>query len=160
MCSSSGCFRAQSQESTTLADKGPILFRKIEPQNYLNVINNFHAKLKFTIEIENNNSISFLDILIQKLRNCLVVTIYRIPAHSGRYLNFLSNQPYNTKFGIVTRLFIRAQNNCSEEYLLKQEFNNYPKHTYYIPQLFGKIHRKLFKIPKNEQICKRVLPSY
>jgi nucleoside-specific outer membrane channel protein Tsx len=47
--------------------------------NTLNIFNNIHPKIKFTIEKEINNKINFLDLSIEKNHNNLQLGIYRKP---------------------------------------------------------------------------------
>ena len=66
------------------------------------------------MEIENNNSIAFLDVFVSK-NNCrLTITVYRKPTHTQRYLNYRSNQHPLIKSGIIKYLRNRALNVCSE----------------------------------------------
>ena len=66
------------------------------------------------MEIENNNSIAFLDVLVSK-NNCrLTTTVHRKPTHTDRYLNYRSNHHPLIKLGIIKCLRNRALNVCSE----------------------------------------------
>ena len=56
-------------------------------QEFLSHINGLHDRIKFTMEIENNNSFAFLDVLVSKNNNRLTTTVYRKPTHTDRYLN-------------------------------------------------------------------------
>ena len=55
-------------------------------QEFLSHINGLHDRIKFTMEIENNNSIAFLDVLVTKNNSRLTTTAYRKPTHTDRYL--------------------------------------------------------------------------
>jgi hypothetical protein len=50
-------------------------------------INRWHEKLNFTLELESNNSISFLDVLVtQDEEDRLTTSLYRKPTHTGLYM--------------------------------------------------------------------------
>lgn len=66
--------------------------------------------IKFTIELENNNSVPFLDTLvIRRPDNTLILDWYRKPSSSGRYLHYFSNHPQRQKINMVTGLKNRIQ---------------------------------------------------
>lgn len=44
----------------------------------------------FTVEIVSNNSLPFLEVLVNKNNNRLISTVYRKPIHTVRYLNYES----------------------------------------------------------------------
>ena len=83
-------------------------------QEFLSHINGLHDRIKFTMEIENNNSIAFLDVLVSKNNSRLTTTVYRKPTHTDRYLNYRSNHHPLIKSGIIKCLRNRALNVCSE----------------------------------------------
>jgi len=58
--------------------------------NLLRKFNSFHYRLQFTIEIERENRLNFLDLNIIKQNNILIFDWFRKPTFSGRFLNFHS----------------------------------------------------------------------
>lgn len=101
----------------------------------LKVFNSFHEKLKFTIEIENNNKIAFLDTeIIRTSENKLLIDWYHKPTFSERFLNFNSHHSMKTKLNIINNLKYRATQLSSPEFkeknlqLIKKYLNknNYP----------------------------------
>ena len=74
----------------------------------LNAFNNYHPRLKFTFEIENNNAINFLDTTVIRNDERLITNWYRKPTFSGRYINYFSNHPQNYKKNVITGLVDRA----------------------------------------------------
>jgi hypothetical protein len=78
----------------------------------------------FTHELEDSHSIPFLDALISRTtEGNLEFTVYRKPTHSGRYLNFFSNNPKSHKRSVVSTLFFRAFRLCSSNILLEAELS-------------------------------------
>ena len=80
---------------------------------FLDYLNMKHHNIKFTFEIEENNSLSFLDTLITKKDGKLVSSIYRKPSFTGLGLKFLSFCPYLYKINTVKTLLSRAYKICS-----------------------------------------------
>ncbi|XP_045451602.1 uncharacterized protein LOC123667071 isoform X1 [Melitaea cinxia] len=78
-----------------------------EVDNILNLFNRFNEDIQFTLEIEQNNRISFLDILIERREGCLITDWFIKPISSGRMLNFESNHPRAQKIGMITGLLDR-----------------------------------------------------
>ncbi|XP_011705916.1 PREDICTED: uncharacterized protein LOC105461126 [Wasmannia auropunctata] len=74
----------------------------------LDVFNSLHPRLQFTVEYENNRSLSFLDLLLRVVDNRVVVDWYHKSTFSGRYLSFFSNHPMCHKIGTIYGLVDRA----------------------------------------------------
>lgn len=75
----------------------------------LSIFNNNLFGLEFTLEIEDNNEISFLDtLLVKKPDGKILSTLYSKTCSSGRILNFHSIHPtsqiINTAYGFVYRV--------------------------------------------------------
>ena len=84
------------------------IFFKQSIDKVLNVFNNYNKSLKFTHEIENNHSISFLDVKIINKNNGLHTNWYIKPTSSTRILNYFSNHPIQLKRNIIYNLVDRA----------------------------------------------------
>lgn len=63
----------------------------------MHIFNNYHPKLKFSIEIEQDNKNPFLDTLIIRENNQLITDWYRKPIRSDVYLNYHSHHPLSQK---------------------------------------------------------------
>jgi hypothetical protein len=120
--------------------------------------------IKFTLEIEKDQKLPFLDVLILRDGDgkSISFAVYRKATHSGRFLNFASCHPISVKAGVVKSLFLRAGKLCSPEHFAAEQreltkmFTNsgYPKK--FIEKNKSQIAKLL---PKREQplgIC--VLP--
>lgn len=70
----------------------------------LNTLNNYHDKLKFTTELEKNNSLPYLDINLHRVNNKIVFNWYTKPTWSGRMMNFHSTQPLQQKINTANNL--------------------------------------------------------
>jgi hypothetical protein len=103
----------------------------------LEALNGFNKDIQFTVEHEVNGSISYLDSTITRSQDGkLSFTVYRKPTHSGRYLEFFSENPISHKRSVAASLFHRALAICSDatSYELEREIimrdlqnNGYPK---------------------------------
>lgn len=110
-------------------------FSKDNLDEFLNFINKQEETIKFTVELENNNEIAFLDTLIKKSTNGYKTMVYRKPTHTNKYLNFYSNHDLNVKKGVIKSLYDRAKIICSNNNDFDKEIlfiksvlteNNYP----------------------------------
>ena len=70
--------------------------------NIVDEFKKYHERLKFTFEIENNNSIPFRNILIIRNNdNTIFTNWYRKNTFSGRFLNYFSTHPIKHKINII-----------------------------------------------------------
>jgi hypothetical protein len=56
-------------------------------QNFLSHLNSLRSSIQFTIEIESDSVIPFLDLLVIREEVTFATKAYRKPTHTGRYLN-------------------------------------------------------------------------
>ena len=87
-------------------------------------IGNELKTIKFTIEKEADNQISFLDIKIVKERNTLKTSVFRKDTHSNRYLNFNSHHSLQNRKSVIRTLVNRAFTHISDQSTLISELNN------------------------------------
>jgi hypothetical protein len=59
------------------------------PENISHQINMIHPNLSFTPTYEENNTISFLDLLITRNNNTLDINIYRKPTTTDTTINYI-----------------------------------------------------------------------
>ena len=91
------------------------------------------SSIQFTMELENEGSIPFLDVLVK--RRGVVTHVYQKPTHTNRYLHFKSNHHPRIKAGIVKCLTHTAKEVCHPSMLQPEldhihgvfEDNGYPK---------------------------------
>ena len=100
-------------------------------------LNGFEYKIQFTLEVEKNRYLPFLDVGITRLDSKLVTKIYRKPTHTQKYINWNSNHPKNMLLGVLKGLVHRAHVLCDEKEDLLEELellrnvficNGYPEH--------------------------------
>ena len=91
---------------------------------FLKYLNNLHPNIKFTMECEEDEKLAFLDLLIMKSNDNIVLTIYRKPTHSGVFTHFTSFIPHHYKVALVKTLICRAYRHCSSWLLFHEEIEN------------------------------------
>ena len=82
-----------------------LLFRSKEHiEKFPLYLNCQHPNSKFTSEIKENNSISFLHIKINRGNNRFLTSVYCKPTFSGVFINFDSYIPLSYKSGMISSL--------------------------------------------------------
>ena len=82
----------------------------------LDELNKFKYKVQFTDESATNNTLPFLDCLIERgNEERLQTKLYRKKTHTGQYMHYTSNQPEYAKVGTIKTLVRRANIVCSTE---------------------------------------------
>jgi len=74
------------------------------------LINKAHPQLKFTIEVEQNNSLNFLDLQITKSNNKHEFNIYRKPTTTDTIIHNTSNHPTQHKHAALNTMIHRLLN--------------------------------------------------
>ena len=103
-----------------LANSRPILWKRYKNKidSHLNFINSLNPSIQFTVNIEQNSRLPFLDLfIIRASSGNLSFSIYRNPTQTNNYLKFNSNNPIVHKKAVAKSLSDRAKNLCSEENL-------------------------------------------
>ena len=103
----------------------------------LDHLNSVRPSIQFTVEVEKDGLLLFLDRLIKrKSDGSLDITVYRKTTHTDRYLHFNSHHPPHVKRGLVNCLFNRASSILKDSTQLTKEHthlskvlrsNGYPK---------------------------------
>ena len=98
-----------------------------ELSRFLEHLNRQSVDIKFTMEVEENESIPFLDVLIYKrLNGSLGHKVFKKKTHTDNYLNADSHHHPTQKLGIINTLETRAARICDDEHL-KEEHDNLAK---------------------------------
>ena len=97
---------------------------------YIASLINWTMSLKFTYELEYNDTLPFLDILLIRNINKLEFKAYHKPTCTNDHIHFFSHHNNNTKRGIIIGLYLRALRICSSKFThIENYFLNlqYPK---------------------------------
>ncbi|XP_046400855.1 uncharacterized protein LOC124167106 [Ischnura elegans] len=80
-----------------------------ELENFLRHLNNQHDSIKFTMEVEKDGCLPFLDVLVtKKLNGKLGHGVYRKATHTDRYLHASSHHHPTQKAALISTLVHRA----------------------------------------------------
>ena len=78
--------------------------------------------MRFTMEIEKDNTIPFLDTSVTRDSDGLLTTsVYRKPTHTDQYLAYDSHHPQSVKRGIVKCLYDRAKHLTTKPSVTSEE---------------------------------------
>lgn len=91
---------------------------------FLKKINSINPAIKFTMEIEINHTLPFLDVLVNRdENNRFSTTVYRKPNTNSAPPHYSSAHPWAQKTSAFSYFINRAHNICSNQKLLKKEIN-------------------------------------
>ena len=110
---------------------------RTELEEFLVHLNSLRNSIQFTMEVEENSSLPFLDVLVTKNGSGLKTSVYRKKTHTDRYIHYTSNHHPAVKEGTIRCLATRATRICidpdtltDEKQHLETAFvkNGYPRH--------------------------------
>ncbi|XP_036317662.1 uncharacterized protein LOC118732638 [Rhagoletis pomonella] len=112
------------------------IVRRNDVDTILKTLNQYHPKLQFTMEPETHSRIPFLDVMIHRKNDSILLDWYSKPTSSGRLINFLSAQPFKYKVNTAKNLIHKVLTISHKQFrdtninkinnILKS--NNYPHH--------------------------------
>tara|TARA_B110001454_G_scaffold213642_1_gene232163 strand:- start:194 stop:1396 length:1203 start_codon:yes stop_codon:yes gene_type:complete len=89
---------------------------------FLDYLNSFEPRIKFTVESQEGSEFSFLDIrMITNEDGSVETSVYRKKTHTNLYSNFNSFCHFKAKSSVIQCSTRRALNYCSSDELLKEE---------------------------------------
>ena len=100
-----GCYECRLFDNTVkpgvyfrYVDDTFVIFRSELDCGYFHEkLNLLHPALNFTVEKEQNNSLSFLDVLVEKEGTGFLTSVYRKPTFTGQYIRWNSFSPKSRK---------------------------------------------------------------
>ena len=117
-----------------------LLFKEKEHASlFLNFINSFHVNIKFTMDVEANNELSFLDVLVSRCNGHFLTGVFRKKTFTGLGMNFFSNCSFSFKLNACKTLLFRAYSLSSNWFKFHEEMsflksyfskNCYPYHIF------------------------------
>ena len=118
---------------------------------FLEYLNTKHHNIEFTAEVEENKTLSFLDIHVHNASNGISTSVFRKSTFTGLMSKFQSATPMKYKMNLIMTLVTRAYKICSSYISLHKELeflrsilrkNGYPLN--YINTYIGKQLSKLY----------------
>ena len=104
-------------------DTFAIFENEVECDEFFNILNSLHPALKFTSEKEESESLTLLDVKIQKSDSKFMTLVYRKSAFTGQYIRWDSFGPFKRKKNLISTLVHRALRICSKS-LLQHKLEN------------------------------------
>ena len=135
----------------------PIYYRYVDdiilaaPTNSFDEIlakfNSKHDRLKFTIELSQNNKINFLNVTLSvEEKGRMSYNIHYKPTFSGRFINYYSHHPWAHKKGVIFGLVDRAIKLADNKWHTKnieQVISILIKNSYPLKTIFQHINKRL-----------------
>ena len=98
-----------------------ILPENEDENEFLKKFNSFHKSLKFTMEHEQNNKLSFLDVQISKNNGKLITSWYRKPSNTLMFNPWESHGPKRYKINLIRTMINRLKIICSDKFLFNKD---------------------------------------
>ena len=95
----------------------------IDHAQFLTQLNSLVPSIKFSVELENNCKLPFLDVLIHKTIPNLQFQVYRKPTNINSFVHFYSGHSLSIKRGIFHGMFLRALKIVSLQFI-NSEYSN------------------------------------
>jgi hypothetical protein len=90
-------------------------------REFLDYLNGLHNNIKFTMEIEEEGHLPFLDIdTYRKTNGSIGHKVYRKPTHTNPYLHHRSHHHPANKQSVLSSLIHRARSLCDQESLAQE----------------------------------------
>ena len=90
---------------------------------FFNNLNSIHKLIQFTKEIESNNSLAFLDVLIEKSDSGINTSSYHKPTHTDLF-KYSSFSPIRYKRNLINNLLQRSFPICNSYLKIDSEFQS------------------------------------
>jgi hypothetical protein len=125
---------------------------RIDEETIHNIINNIDEKFEFKVSREENNTINYLDLSINRNTNNLDLNIYRKPTYMDITIHFSSNHPHGHKLAAFKYYIYRIIKMPITEKAAKREWNKIimiARNNGFLEQIVRKLRNKL--ITKRER---------
>ena len=102
-----------------------VVIKKCHQEEFFHHINSIEESIQFTAENTHaDGTLPFLDVLvIPQPDGSLSTAVYRKPTHTGQYLQWDSHHAISAKYSVISTLFHKAKEVCSNRQHLKKSMN-------------------------------------
>ena len=139
-------------------DKFSLFDSEATAASFLHFLNTRHPNIKFTMELEENQEIPFLDVRIKRNLNNFTTTVHRKTTFTGLYTKWDSFTPRKYKINLIRTLTYRCLRICSSSSLLQSTLfdlkntllqNGYPRGVlcYNINDVLNRQKNSLLNLP-------------
>ena len=96
---------------------------------FLDNLNSLRPSIQFTLEIEDERKLPFLDVQVTRDAESGIfrTAVYRKPTHTDRYLHYESYHPAHVKTGVIRTLLQRSRRICNSEAAATKEMRHIQK---------------------------------
>ena len=91
-------------------DDSFMIIKNYSVSSFHDTLTAIDPNISFTIEVESNGQIVFLDTLVPRRNGDAVIVVYRKPTHTDRYLDFSSHHKIKLKISTASTLLFQASN--------------------------------------------------
>ena len=91
---------------------------------FLTNLSNIHNQIQFTEELEIHNSLTFLDIFIEKTNSGIKMSAYHKPTKTNLLTKYASFSPLHYKRNLVNNLLHRSYSICNSYTTIDSEFQS------------------------------------
>ena len=126
-----------------------------DENSFLTGLNTLVPSIKFSLEVEIENKLPFLDVLVLRQERHFKFNVYRKPTNVNSYIHYYSNHHSSTKLMVFSSMFLRALRVCCPEFL-EAELKNirnissvlkYPSH--FIDKALDKAKKSFYGVVSN-----------
>ena len=104
-----------------------VIIKQSDIDQVTSVLNSIFDGIQFTMEIEADSKLPFLDILVTRVSNgALETCVYRKKTNTDKVLDYTSNHPSGHKQSCVRSLFHRIESHCNTHKSKVEEKKNAP----------------------------------
>ncbi|CAF4333364.1 unnamed protein product, partial [Rotaria magnacalcarata] len=96
--------------------------RRCDLIQILRRLNSLHTSLKFTLELEDEHTLPFLDLATIREEDRILFKIYRKPSNNNLIINYYSNHHKKHKHSALSSMYLRALKYVSPQFC-DEEFN-------------------------------------
>ena len=90
--------------------------QKSHVEEFKDHLNTIEPTIQFTVELESNGKLSFLDTeILHNDNGVLTTSVFRKKTHTDKYLSFDSHHPFNHRVSVIKTLFDRAEKLCTTQ---------------------------------------------
>ncbi|XP_076035997.1 uncharacterized protein LOC143021961 [Oratosquilla oratoria] len=118
--------------------------------NKLRMLNEVNEYIQFTVEMEMEGKLPFLDTLIHREDSSAKFSVYRKPTNEYDFIHYLSQHSTRTKTGVIIGSYLRAIRICSDEFLTDEisYMTEAFRKLMYLSGLIHKLKNKAFMISR------------
>ena len=137
--------------------------------SFLSSLNSFVPSIKFTLEVEENGQLPFLDVMVHRTDRSFKFAVYRKPTNICSYIHFYSNHSDKTKVAVFSSMFLRALRVSCPEFLdqeldkIREIARNLKYPAVFIENAFNKARKSFYGLTRSLEFDNSnllVLPFY